>query len=116
MPRAARWLQVAREPAGCVASRMSRASDACVRVSVVCQRRNKRLWRVCEVQVSGAVLGIAIFIVDEKEGVHVGSERRRRYVRVINSGPFFRHGWSHDRIEDEIVLRVVVEQVVRVVV
>ena len=38
------------------------------------------------------MLGTAIFIRDEKEGVHVEGERRRRSDRVIDSGPFFRRG------------------------
>ena len=38
------------------------------------------------------MLDTAIFIVDEKAGVRVRSERRRRTVRVKDSGPFFRRG------------------------
>ena len=47
-----------------------------------------------KVKVSGAVIGTAILIGDEEEGVHVRRERRRGLVRVIDTGPLFRRG-SH---------------------
>ena len=51
----------------------------------------KRLNRHCrlKVKVSAAVVGTAILIGDEKEGVHVGSECRRGFVRVIDTDPLF---------------------------
>ena len=41
-----------------------------------------------KVEVSDAVLVIAILIADEKEGVHVRSDRRRWSARVVDPGPF----------------------------
>ena len=55
-----------------------------------CLGFTKRLHRHDRLEVAGsdAVFVIATLIADEKEGVHVQSERRRRPVRVVDPGPF----------------------------